>query len=151
MAKPLPTLSQSLIAGLAGALAVNLVHEATRKAAGGNPPPARVPRLDRLGQEGLARGMRMVGMEPPAPGPKRYWAAMAGDVATNAALYAVATRSRNPLTRGVVAGTAGLVLPKLAGMQRHTGTTKRVKAMTFADYAIGGIVSGAVLKLLTRR
>ncbi len=155
MDKPLPTLSQSLIAGLAGALATNVVHEVTRHAKGGNPSQADVPRLDRLGQEGLAKVMRRAGIEPPAPGPKRYWAALVADIATNALLYAITTRSRNPVTRGigsgVLAGVSGLVLPKLVGMERHTGTTPKAKTMAFADYAIGGLVSGVVLKLMTKR
>ena len=154
MAKSIPSMKHSLIAGLAGALAVNLIHEATRKAAGGNPSPRDVPRLDLMGQAGLAKVMRRAGAEPPAPGPKRYWTALATDVATNALLYAVTTRSRRPLVgggrSGLLAGVAGLALPRLVGLGRFTGTTTKSKAMTFADYAIGGLVSGAVLKVLTR-
>lgn len=143
-----------LLAGLAGAVAVNLVHEATRKAAGGNPPPSRVPRLDRLGQDGLAMASRAVGIEPPAPGPKRYWTALASDIAVNGLLYALANNRQRPLRGGafggLTAGAMGLLLPRLVGLARHTGTTPTTKAMTFADYAIGGLVSGAVTKLLKR-
>ncbi|HEV7302360.1 MAG TPA: hypothetical protein VGN72_23680 [Tepidisphaeraceae bacterium] len=144
-----------LIAGLAGAVAVNLVHEATRKAAGGDPSPSRVPRLDRMGQSGLVKTARAVGLEPPAPGPKRYWTALAGDIAVNGLLYAITSRRSRPLRggafSGVLAGVAGLVLPRLVGLGRHTGRNSRTKAMTFADYAIGGLVSGAVMKMLSRK
>lgn len=147
---------RTLAAGLAGAMAVNVVHELTRHAADGNPPPSRVPRLDRLGQEGLAKMMKAVGLTRPPPGAPRYAAAMVGDVATNTLLYALtASIFRKPLVGGAVAsvaaGAAGLLLPQLVGMQRHTGTKPIVKAMTFADYALGGIVTGMVLHLLTSR
>ena len=143
-----------LIAGLAGAVAVNLVHEATRKAAGGDPPSSRVPRLDRMGQEGLAKAARAVGVTPPPPGPKRYWTALASDIAVNGLLYAITNNRARPLRggafSGLTAGAAGLILPRLVGLARHTGTNPRTKAMTFADYAIGGLVSGLVMKMLRR-
>jgi hypothetical protein len=150
-----PGLGASLVAGLAGAVAVNVLHESIRKAKGGNPSPADAPRLDRLGQDALAGGMRSIGLRPPAAGPKRYWTALAGDIATNAVLYALTTSRRNPLTgggaSGLLAGTMGLLLPRLVGLNHHAGTTKKARAMTFTDYAVGGLVSGAVLKALSKR
>ena len=150
-----PSFGKSLVAGLAGALAVNAMHEFTRKSKGGNPSTADAPRLDRLGQDSLAMGMRRIGVEPPAAGPKRYWSAMAGDVAMNALLYAVTTSRKSALAgggaSGLLAGVSGLLLPRLIGMNRYAGTTKKSRAMTFADYAVGGLVTGAVMKVLNRR
>lgn len=145
----------SLLAGVAGAVAVNAVHELTRYAAGGNPSNARVPRLDRLGKDGVVLAARALGVTSPRRGVPRYATAMAGDLAINAGLYALtAGLTRSPLVGGTVAalaaGVSGLLAPKLVGLQKHTGTTARAKAMTFADYAIGGIVTGVVLALLTR-
>jgi hypothetical protein len=145
----------TLLAGVAGAVAVNVVHELTRYAAGGNPSSDRVPRLDRLGQDGVVLAATSLGLTPPRRGMPRYAAAMAGDLAINAGLYALtAGLTKSPLVGGTVAalaaGVSGLLTPKLIGLERHTGTTAKAKAMTFADYAIGGVVTGLVLAVLTR-
>ena len=151
-----PYTMKALVSGLAGALSVNLVHEMTRYAAGGDPSPDRVPRLDRLGQDGVVLAARSVGLTPPRAGAPRYATAMAGDVLMNAGLYAlVASLAKRPMHGGVLAavaaGATGLLLPKLVGLEKHTGTTPTAKALTFADYAIGGVVTGFVLGLLTQK
>jgi hypothetical protein len=145
----------ALVAGVAGAVAVNVVHELTRYAAGGNPSTDRVPRLDRLGEDGVVLAANALGLTPPRRGMPRYATAMAGDIAINAGLYALtAGMTKSPLVGGTVAavaaGVAGLLTPKLVGLEKHTGTTAQAKAMTFADYAIGGVVTGLVLALLRR-
>lgn len=147
---------KALVAGAAGALAVNLVHEMTRYAAGGNPSTDRAPRLDRLGQHGVVLAANSLGLIPPRQGLPRYATAMAGDLAINAGLYALtAGLTKSPLIGGTVAavaaGVAGLLSPKLIGLEKYTGTTATAKAMTFADYAIGGVVTGLALAMLTRR
>jgi hypothetical protein len=38
----------------------------------------------------------------------------------------------------------------VVGLERHVGRSTRARAMTFADYAIGGVVTGVVMKALTR-
>ena len=146
---------KTLVSGLAGALALNLVHEMTRYAAGGDPSTDRVPRLDRLGQDGVVLAAESVGLTPPPAGMPRYLTAMAGDVVMNAGLYAlVAGLTKRPLHGGalaaVAAGVSGLLLPRLVGLEKHTGTTRTAKALTVADYAIGGVVTGLVLAALTR-
>jgi len=73
----------------------------------------------------------------------------------NALLYAITTSRRNPLVgggaSGLLAGVSGLLLPRLVGMNRLAGTSKKSRAMTFTDYAVGGLVTGAVLKVINRR
>jgi hypothetical protein len=128
----------------------------TRYAAGGDPSPDRVPRLDRLGQDGVVLAATSLGLTPPRRGAQRYATAMAGDLLINAGLYAlVASLAKKPSQGGalaaVSAGVSGLLLPKLVGLDRHTGTTATAKAMTFTDYAIGGVVTGLVLGLLGRK
>jgi hypothetical protein len=147
---------RALVSGFVGAVAVNLVHEMTRYAAGGNPSSDRVPRLDRLGQDGVVLAATSLGLTPPHKGAPRYATAMAGDLLLNAGLYALTSSlTRRPMHGGmlsaVAAGVSGLLLPKLMGLERHTGTTPTAKAMTFADYAVGGIVTGLMLAALKKR
>ena len=142
-------LARALAAGAAGAAAVTGINETVRHAT------TDAPRLDELGQRGLAKSMRAAGATPPR-GSKLYWSAMAGDVALNTLYYALAGTGRGALKRGGLLGTAAgigaILLPPLLGLGKSPrGRTRKVKAMTFAYYVLGGLVAGAVGRSMRRR
>ena len=146
-----PTPVPALLAGLAGAATLTLIHETARRTL-----PA-APRMDTMGRRALARGLEAAGIDPP-PRDELQGIALAGDLLANAAYYAlvgVGSPTR-PVLRGAVlgvaAGVGAVVLPPHLGLgRRPRGVTPGVKAMTVAWYLAGGLAAGAAYRLLGPR
>jgi hypothetical protein len=139
-------LRDALAGGLAGALTLTAIHETARRAL----PDA--PRMDTLGRRALARGIRAAGAEPPR-GDRLQALALAGDVVSNTAYYALvgAGRPETALARGAALGAAAglgaIVLPPLLGLGRAPrGLTARTKAMTFTWYLAGGVAAALAFR-----
>lgn len=138
-----PILSQSLVSGLAGAVALNILHETVRQFV----PEA--PRADLLGERSIQKGFRKAGAQPPT-GDKLYELAMLGDVASNAIYYSlVGVNPKQPLLTGAVlgamAGVGAVTLPGPMGLgEAPTTRTPATVAMTIGWYLFGGLVAGAV-------
>lgn len=144
------SLLRSLAAGLAGALALNILHETARRLR-----PADAPRMDLLGMRALARGFRAAEVPPPAT-PTLRSLTLAADVASNTLYYALAGTGPGAVGRGVLlgvaAGVGGVVLPGLLGLgTAPSNRTPQTQAMTVAWYALGGLVAGAAGSVLHRR
>jgi len=143
-------LVDGLIGGLAGALSVTILHELTRKYYAG------APRLDKLGEQAAEKIIEATGNK--APNEKElYGPAMAGDLVANALYYGfAAANTKNPVRTagilGVSAGLGAINLPGTLGLnEKHaSGTTER-KLITLALYTIGGLVTGAVIKMMQRQ
>lgn len=140
----------ALIGGMAGAAALTTVHQAALGLV------SRPPRMDRVGMRAIARGMHALGGDPPR-GRKLYGLTLAGDLAANAAYYALAGLSRRrPVAAatalGLAAGIGALALPRRLGLDDppHSDAADN-QAMTIAWYTIGGITAGAVMAALGRR
>ena len=142
----------SLAAGLAGAVALTLVHETVRR----NMPDA--PRMDVLGERAIAKLVRSVGGVPPR-GEALHRTALAGDLAGNSLYYSM-VGSGDPATRpwlrgavlGLLAGAGAVVLPPVLGLGRSPrGLTTRTKAMTVAYYLIGGLVAAGAARAMHPR
>jgi hypothetical protein len=140
--------------GLAGAVALNAIHETVRRIR-----PEDAPRMDTYGRRAIARGMEAVGIEPPSEG-KLQGLALAGDLLTNALYYAlVGVGSPGPgeaMLRGAALGSAAgigaVVLPPLMGLgSAPSRRTPQTKVMTFAWYLAGGLASAGVWSLVNRR
>ena len=148
---------RSLKAGLAGALALNAVHEAAHRLA---PPGAarRMPRLDRLGTAVLARALGLAvrpEREADAAGPV-YAAALALDTAVNTLGYAlVGDGTGRPVWRGLALGVGGGVLAVVGtaalGRAGDVARAPSTPALTVLWYAVGGAVAGLAARALARR
>ncbi|GAB3880853.1 hypothetical protein [Spirosoma agri] len=142
-----PTITRSLGSGLAGAVALNVLHEIARQFI----PDA--PRADLLGMRSIAKGFRAVGEQPPQ-GEELYRLAMAGDVASNALYYSlVGVNTKQPVVAGaalgLLAGIGAVTLPGPMGLgEKPTKRTPATAAMTIGWYLFGGLVAGAVYKRL---
>src|SRR5687768_11441271 len=92
---------EALTGGAAGALALTLVHEAARKSI----PDA--PRMDVLGERAISAGLRAAGADP-LPRQQLHDAALAGDLAANAAYYSLVGmgKAEGAVVRGAVLGIA---------------------------------------------
>lgn len=142
-----PVLTQSLLSGLAGAVALNILHETVRQFV-----PA-APRADVLGMRSITKGFRKAGEQPPT-GNTLYGLAMLGDVTSNALYYSlVGVSPRQPLLTGAVlgalAGVGAVTLPGPMGLgEAPTKRTEATVAMTIGWYLFGGLVAGAVYRRL---
>jgi hypothetical protein len=140
--------------GLAGAVALNAIHETVRRIR-----PDDAPRMDTYGRRAIARGMEAAGVEPPSQGTLQGLA-LAGDLLTNSLYYAlVGVGSPTPgeaLLRGAALGSAAgigaIVLPPLMGLgSAPSARTPQTKAMTFAWYLAGGLAAAGVWSLVNAR
>lgn len=141
-------MTTALLGGAAGAVALTLIHEAARRTL-----PA-APRMDILGERALTAGLRAAGTEPP-PEPRLHDLALAGDLVSNTAYYAMVGIGGpdGALTRGAVlglaAGLGAIVLPGPLGLgTRPSRRTPQTALMTVAWYTLGGLVAGAVYRAL---
>ncbi|MGV3704558.1 MAG: hypothetical protein ACO1NU_04190 [Arcticibacter sp.] len=142
---------KGIISGLAGAIAVNILHETVRKY------DSKAPRVDLIGKEALSKGLSRIGVEPPK-GKKLHQATLAGDIVSNALYYSLIASGNQDKKwlRGTIlgasAGLGALKLPKPMGLD-DTPVTKNQKAeaLTVLYYTFGGLVTAAVYALLNRK
>jgi hypothetical protein len=140
-------LLHSLTAGLAGAVALNILHETVRHLR-----PADAPRMDVLGM----RGLRKLLNKADAPQPDEdtlFGLTMAGDVLSNGLYYSLVGSGRHTVRRGlllgVAAGIGGVLLPGPMGLgEAPSNRTPQTQAMTVAWYTVGGLVAGIAAKAL---
>lgn len=142
------TVQKSLLSGLAGAVALTLLHETVRRFV----PEA--PRADILGMRAIAKGFKAVDKEPPADD-TLHEMALAGDVVSNALYYSLVGVSKGKDTLlygaalGALAGVGALVLPgPLKLGEAPTNRTRETMAMTVAWYLLGGIAAAGAYELL---
>jgi len=143
-------LLKSLLAGFAGAAALNILHESVRQL----DPDA--PRIDLLGEQALSKSMANLNLDSPE-GNNLYLATLAGDIISNTLYYsAIGLGDRkNIYVKGAVAGiTAGLGainIPDQVGLDDSPVTkTNKTKILTVAWYVIGGLVTAAVFNRLKK-
>ncbi|TGE05311.1 hypothetical protein [Hymenobacter fodinae] len=131
---------QALGSGLAGAVALNILHETVRHLR-----PADAPRMDVLGERGLRKLLRKAG----APQPNEdtaYGLTMLGDLVSNGLYYSLVGTGRGVWVRGaalgLAAGVGGVVLPGPMGLgEAPSNRTPQTKAMTVAWYLLGGLAT----------
>src|ERR1700754_3717110 len=105
----------NILGGLAGAVALNLLHETVRRF------DEDAPRIDLVGEEGMNRLMLQAGAEP-LEGNALYAATMAGDLMSNSLYYStIGFGNRKHLIRrgaivGISAGLGALALTRKAGL-----------------------------------
>lgn len=141
------TVFKSLLAGFAGALTTTVLHELTRKNV------ADAPRLDLLGEEATAKTIEAAGVTAPE-GDNLYWTSLAGDVFTNTLYYSIVGLKKQSFVSagiglGMSAGVGAVQLPGKMGLdEEHTAGSQQKKLITIGLYAIGGLVTGMVMRKL---
>jgi hypothetical protein len=140
----------SLAAGLAGALALNALHETVRRRR-----PADAPRMDLLGMQGLRRVLAKADLPQPDHD-TLFKLTMAGDIVSNALYYSLLGSGKHSVARGALlglaAGVGGVVLPGPLGLdEAPSNRTPQTRVMTIAWYTVGGLVAGAVARALRPR
>ncbi|MES2731031.1 MAG: hypothetical protein V4714_04755 [Bacteroidota bacterium] len=143
--------TSALGGGLAGALALTLLHETVRQL------QPKAPRLDLLGMEAIAKLLLKSGERPPDD-PTLHRMALAGDVVANSLYYSLAGigKQENVWLRaalmGLGAGIGAVTLPEPLGLsEKPSGQTFQTKAMTVAWYVAGGLAAAAVAHLLENK
>lgn len=141
-------LLQALGGGLAGACALTLLHEVTRRTV----PDA--PRMDVLGKRALARLLGAAGADVPSDGPLHAMA-LGGDVAANSLYYSLAGvcgPDSAPVCGallGLVAGVGAVALPGPLGLgNKPSNRTTATQAMTVGLYLAGGLAAGLAYQAL---
>jgi hypothetical protein len=149
--EPDPSPLAALAGGVAGAVALTLVHETARRVI------PHAPRVDVIGVRAIARPMRAAGYEPPHYN-ALHNAALAGDLAANSAYYSLIGAGgrehlwRNGAVLGLLAGLGAALLPPLMGLgsQPHR-RTPFTQVLTVAWYLLGGLAAAATYECVTRQ
>lgn len=141
---------KSLLAGFAGAAALNILHESFRQF----DPDA--PRIDLLGKQALSKSMSNLKLDSP-DGDNLYLATLAGDIISNTLYYSTIGLGdkKHIYFKGAIAGlTAGLgaiSIPDKIGLDdTPVNKTDKTKILTVTWYLIGGLVTAAVFKQLKK-
>ena len=141
----------SVAGGLAGALAVTVLHQIIKKY------DSDAPRLDLLAMEAISKGYKMA--DQPVPSKSTlYEYSLVGDIASNALYFGLASagKSNKAISKGVLAGlSAGLgavFAPEQLGLsKKYSNKTTKTQLMSVAYYLIGGIVTGLVGKMVDKQ
>ncbi|RYU83713.1 hypothetical protein [Hymenobacter persicinus] len=143
------SLLQALGSGLAGALALTLLHETARRLR-----PENAPRMDVLGMRALRKLLHQA--EAPQPNDDTLFnLTMAGDVLSNGLYYSLVGSGKKAWQRGAVlglaAGVGGVVLPGPLGLgEAPSARTPQTKLMTVAWYLVGGLVAAGTSRAWRR-
>ena len=143
-------LTSSLLGGLAGAVALNVLHQAVKQFA------AEAPRVDLVGEEALSKGLEKLEIDPPK-GRKLFAATLAADLISNAAYYSTIGFGKKKYLliagtgAGLAAGIGAITLPEQMGLNDAPVTkTDTTKLLTVAWYTFGGLVTALTIKALRR-
>lgn len=141
----------NLLAGLGGAIALNILHESLKRIDG------EMPRIDKLGEEALQKGLSKAGTEIDNDD-NLYRATLGADILSNALYYSTigvgSAKSVWPkaIFLGTSAGIGALTLPEHLGLDDKPVTkTTRTKALTVGYYLFGALVTGGILTLMNKK
>lgn len=139
---------KAIIAGFAGAVALNILHETVRRF------DPKAPRVDLVGKEALSKTMKSVGATPPT-GVALTEATLVGDIFSNTLYYSLIGSGKGNknwikgIMLGLSAGIGALSLPKPMGLNDTPVTkSKRAETLTVAYYTLGGLVAAATFAAL---
>ncbi len=142
--------SKNLLAGLGGALALNIIHESLKHY------DSSMPRIDLLGEEALQKSLNYFGTGIEDED-NLYKATLASDVISNALYYSVigAGSKKNVWARaavvGLAAGVGAVTLPKPMGLNPEPVTkTQKSRTLTVAYYLAGALVTAGLVKVLNK-
>jgi hypothetical protein len=126
---------KKILAGLGGAIALNLLHEIVRNNFD------NVPEVNKVGEEALNKALDTVDMKI-TDHDQLYAATLAGDVISNGIYYATTATSGFNIVSGVAAGVGAVMLPKNMGLDDSpVAETTQKKLMTVGYYLFGAVVT----------
>lgn len=139
---------KNILGGLAGAVALNIVHETVKRFY------HNAPRVDLLGEEALTKTVEAVGVEAPT-GDTLTATTLLADLASNAGYYSMIGKGDDDtiLLRGagygLVAGLGAIGLAKPLGLdERPVSKTDETKVLTVFWYVLGGLATALAIKNL---
>lgn len=140
---------KNFLAGLGGAVALNILHESLKKL---HPD---MPRIDRLGEEATQKGLEAIG-SPIDNDIALYAATLGGDLISNATYYSAIGIGdtdnvwSKAIAVGLTAGMGAITLPEPMGLDpepvAHSATTK---ALTVGYYLAGALVTACLVKAMS--
>jgi len=126
---------KKILAGLGGAIALNLLHETIRKNFD------NVPEINKVGEEALNKALDKVDMKI-TNHDQLYAATLAGDVVSNGIYYATTATTSFNIVSGIAMGVGAVLLPEKMGLDDSpVAKTTEKKVMTVAYYLFGAIVT----------
>jgi hypothetical protein len=139
----------NLIGGLAGAAALNIIHQTVKQI------DHDAPRVDLVGEEALNKVITSTGGTP-LRGNVLFTATLAADLLSNAIYYSAIGfgKKKHLLWRGAGYGLAAgaLQLTEPMGLSDAPITkTDKTKALTVAWYVLGGVVAALTIKALRKK
>ncbi len=140
----------AIAGGLAGAVAVTLIHELVRKI------DNEAPRMDLMGMQAVSGIIKSTDNRVPERD-TLYTITAAGDILGNALYYGLSVANKKQLwTRSTLmslsAGLGALILPKYLGLNpQFSNKTARTKVITTSLYLFGGLVSSLVSKMVDKK
>ncbi len=142
---------KNLLAGLAGAIVLNVLHESLK-----NKSP-NMPRVDLLGENALQKTLKYFGSSIDNSA-NLYKATLAGDVVGNTLYYSlIGTGNKKYLWpkaifMGLSAGVGAVTLPEPMGLDPEpVAKNNIVKALTVSYYLAGAIVTGLVISFMSKK
>jgi|GEM_PF-162458 len=142
--------SKELIAGVIGAVALNLLHEIMKRFI------TDAPRIDELGKESINKSLDKLHLNQ-LKGDPLYLTTLVSDVVSNSLYYSLIPNEQfkilwpKSVLYGLAAGIGALVLPKKLGLQSKPVThTKQTKILTVGYYVFGALVTAVTYSLLKR-
>lgn len=142
---------KSLIAGFAGATALNILHETLRKL------DPEAPRIDLVGEQAVKKTAGALNLTKPT-GNSLYGITLVGDILSNATYFAaIGVGSKKfmllrAVGTGISAGLAALKGPAALGLnEQHVANTEKRKLMTVGYYVFGALVTAGVLGMIAKK
>lgn len=139
---------KNIVAGLGGAIALNIIHESLKKR------DKDMPRVDLLGEEALEKSLDYFDAEITRED-ILYKTTLAGDLISNTLYYSAigAGDPKHLWTRafamGITAGVGAITLPEPLGLDDEpVARTSKTKALTLGYYLAGALVTAAIVKAL---
>ena len=130
---------KKILAGLCGAIALNIVHETIRKNFND------VPHVNEVGEEALQKGLSKINLKIEDEH-NAYLATLAGDVVSNS-LYYASTATGSGIIPGALAGLGAVYLPKYLGLDDSpVASSDKKKVLTIVYYTLGGLITNFIYK-----
>jgi hypothetical protein len=143
-------LTSSFIGGIAGAVALNILHQVVKQF------DQKAPHVDLIGEEALSNGLKKIGIKLPV-GDQLFSATLAADLVSNAAYYSMIGLGKKKYllyhgaAHGLCAGIGAITLTKRLGLSDAPVTrTEHTKLLTVGWYTFGGLAAGFVMLKLRR-
>ena len=142
---------KNLLAGLGGAIALNVLHESLKKL------NSDTPRIDILGEEALQKGIEYVGGKH-IPKVDLYAPTLGADLLSNALYYSMigAGNSKHiwpkAIALGLAAGSGAIALPEPMGLNPEpVDKNMKMRAMTVGYYLFGALVTAGILQIASKK